>query len=57
MKFTLLCEGMENPIMIDRAPLLSWRVQTDEPFFQKAFRVDVATSEEKLSEPQCFHPL
>ena len=54
MKFTLLCEGMENPIMIDGAPLLSWRVQTDKPFLQKAFRVDVATSAEKLSDPDVF---
>ena len=57
MNFTLYCDSLVNPIIVDRAPRLSWKVGTDPAsvttgvtggFAQTAYKICVATSREKL---------
>ncbi|MFR1477142.1 MAG: hypothetical protein ACLSB9_16385 [Hydrogeniiclostridium mannosilyticum] len=58
MNFTLYCDSLVNPIIVDRAPRLSWKVGTDPAsvttgvtggFAQTAYKICVATSREKLA--------
>ena len=53
MNFTLYCDSLVNPIIVDRAPRLSWKVGTDPAsvttgvtggFAQTAYKICVATS-------------
>lgn len=63
MDFTLYCDSLVNPIVVDRAPRLSWKLGGDpagvttgvaDGFIQTSYKICVATCREKLAEARCM---
>ncbi len=59
MDFTLYCDSLVNPIVVDRAPRLSWKIGGDpasvttgvtDGFIQTSYMIRVATCREKLAD-------
>lgn len=47
----LYCENLQNPIAIDNTtPHFSWKVACDDPMFQHAYEIQVATDSVRLSQ-------